>query len=239
MRGPARLPKPRKGGPPLGRPQPRGGGGAVSIEASFASAATEILGETAEVAEEMMAMQRPKRIRSAIALSILAFLNNFLIIVAAFVVVRAYLDINSDPFQPGLHVNGRLSPDDLDVTAMYERQELLVTSGGAAAAVSVRSATARSSALVLGKGSGSPDWRVTNNPQDKLVIGMTPKGVGASEQRFVTMDGAARTCAHLLAPPANSPVPLCLRVSLCALLPCLCCTACDGAGCVVCVCAVT
>ena len=79
--------KPRKGGPPLGRPQPRAGGGAVSIEASFASAATEILGETAEVAEEMMAMQRPKRIRSAIALSILAFLNNFLIIVAAFVVV--------------------------------------------------------------------------------------------------------------------------------------------------------
>ena len=168
-------------------------------------------------------MQRPKRIRSAIALSILAFLNNFLIIVAAFVVVRAYLDINSDPFQPGLHVNGRLSPDDLDVTAMYERQELLVTSGGAAAAVSVRSATARSSALVLGKGSGSPDWRVTNNPQDKLVIGMTPKGVGASEQRFVTMDGAARTCAHLLAPPANRTAPC---PSACACPCARCCRVC-------------
>ena len=121
-------------------------------------------------------MQRPKRIRSAIALSILAFLNNFLIIVAAFVVVRAYLDINSDPFQPGLHVNGRLSPDDLDVTAMYERQELLVTSGGAAAAVSVRSATARSSALVLGTApsagplSGVMAWRLPTPSSRALVI---------------------------------------------------------------------
>ena len=58
---------------------------------------------------------------------------------------------------------------------------------------------------------------------DKLVIGMTPKGVGASEQRFVTMDGAARTCAHLLAPLANRTAPC---PSACACRCARCCRVC-------------
>ena len=147
----------------------------------------------ADVAEEMMTMQRPKRIRSAIVLSIFVIVNNVVIICAAFAVVQAYMHIESPAFKPDMHVAGSLEPEALDVTSDQEPQDVHFTSLEGSSAASARAATSRSATLVLGKSGGSADWDITNDPTDKLVISTTPKGHGALTRSLLVMDGATKT----------------------------------------------
>jgi hypothetical protein len=166
------------------------------MEDAFDSIATmqasQMMEGVADVAEEMMTMQRPKRIRSAIVWSILVILNNVVIICAAFVMVQNYMQIESEAFEPNLHVRGSLEPEALDVTTDQEPQTVHFVSTGGPSAASVRAATSSSAALVLGKSGDSSDWRIDNDPTDKLVISATPKRQSVQSDLLV-MDGVTKT----------------------------------------------
>lgn len=169
---------------------------APSMEVAFDSIVTmqssQMMEGVADVAEEMMRMRRPKRIRSAIVLSIFVILNNVVIICAAFFVVQKYLQIESEPFEPNLHVRGSLEPEALDVTTDQEPQTVRFVSTAGSSAVSVRAATSSSAVLVLGKSGDSSDWRIDNDPTDKLVFSATPKRRGVQSDLLV-MDGVMKT----------------------------------------------
>ena len=160
--------------------------------ASMQSTQSQMMEGVADVAEEMMTMQRPKRIRLAIVWSIMVILNNVVIICAAFFVVQKYMQIESDAFKPDMYVRGSLEPDALDVTTDQEPQTVHFVSTGGASAASIRAATSRSAALVLGKSGDSSDWRIDNDPTDQLVISATPKR-GSVQSNLLVMDGVAKT----------------------------------------------
>lgn len=166
------------------------------MESAFDSIASmqtnQMMEGVADVAEEMMTMQRPKRIRSAIVWSILVILNNIVIICAAFVMVRNYMQLDSGAFEPDLYVTGSLEPEALDVTTDREPSTVRLVSTLGPSAASVRAATSSSAALVLGKSGDSSDWRIDNDPTDRLVISATPKRRSVQSDLLV-MDGVANT----------------------------------------------
>jgi hypothetical protein len=170
---------------------------APTMETAFDSIASmqssQMMEGVADVAEEMMTMQRPKRIRSAIVWSILVIVNNMIIICAAFFVVQRYMQVESDAFKPDLYVRGSLEPEALDVTTDQEEQTVRFVSRGEASAASVRAATSSSATLVLGKSGGSSDWQIDNDPMDKLVFSTTPKGQNVARSDLLVMDGVTKT----------------------------------------------
>eukprot|EP01043_Picozoa_sp_COSAG02_P010117 COSAG02_NODE_350_length_24063_cov_47.131447_15_plen_467_part_00 len=138
-----------------------------------------------EVTDELKNVQRPKKMRKALLVAGLIIVNDVLIFIAASLLLREYLQINTkEAFGPGLRVSGHLSSDSLEV-AVDDPQNAIFRSQSSNSAVSVRSAAHRTAKLVLGKTS-SPDWAIANNPHDQLVIS---KG----ERSFLMMDSATTT----------------------------------------------
>lgn len=138
-----------------------------------------------DVTDELKNVQRPKKLRKAIMVGCLIILNDILIFLAASLLLREYLQINTkEAFGPGLTVSGHLTSDSLEVS-VDEPQNAIFRSQSSDSAVSVRSAARRTAKLVLGKTS-SPDWAIANNPYDQLVIS---KG----ERSFLRMDSATTT----------------------------------------------
>jgi hypothetical protein len=138
-----------------------------------------------EVTDELKNVQRPKKMRKAIMVASLIIINDILIFIAASLLLREYLQINTkEAFGPGLTVSGHLTSDSLEVT-VDEPQNAIFRSQSSDSAVSVRAAAYRTAKLVLGKTS-SPDWGIANNPQDQLLIS---KG----ERSFLMMDGVTTT----------------------------------------------
>ena len=138
-----------------------------------------------EVTDELKNVARPKKLRKAVMVTCLIIINDILIFVAASLLLREYLQINTkEAFGPGLTVSGHLTSDSLEVT-VDEPQNAIFRSQSSNSAVSVRAAASHTAKLVLGKTS-SPDWGIANNPADQLVI---LKG----ERSFLMMDSVTTT----------------------------------------------
>jgi len=138
-----------------------------------------------DVNDELKNVQRPRKLRKAIMVTALILINDLAIFIAASLLLREFLQINtSEAFGPGLSVVGHLSADSLEVT-VDDAQNAIFRSQSDNSAVSVRAATQHTAKLVLGKTS-SPDWAIANDEQDQFTV---KKG----DRSFLTMNGPTTT----------------------------------------------